>query len=113
LILYHITTLADWEAAQAAGSYQSDSLGAQGFIHCSTREQVLKVANRFYRGRHGLVLLAIDPTRLRPEVRYENLEGGAELFPHLYGPLNLDAVSGVHAFEPIVDGGFALPPGLD
>jgi uncharacterized protein (DUF952 family) len=113
LELYHITTRTDWEAAQVADSYQADSLAAQGFIHCSTRKQVLKVADRFYRGRRGLILLAIDPARLRSEVRYENLEGGTELFPHLYGPLNLDAVSGVYAFEPAADGSFALPPGLD
>lgn len=111
--LYHIATRADWEAAQSLGSYQADSLATDGFIHCSTHAQVLATASRFFRGQPGLVLLVIAPQRLRSEVRYENLEGGEELFPHLYGPLNLEAVTGVYPFVPDADGSFSMPPGLD
>lgn len=111
--LYHIATRADWEAAQSLGSYQTDSLATDGFIHCSTRAQVLATASRFFRGQPGLVLLVIALQRLRSEVRYENLEGGEELFPHLYGPLNLEAVTGVYPFVPDPDGSFSMPPGLD
>ena len=66
-------------------------------------------ANRYYAGQAGLVLLRIDSDRLNAEVRYENLEGGESLFPHIYGALNLSAVSGAVDFPPGADGRFTLP----
>ncbi len=106
--IFHITRSADWQKALEEGAYQADTLASQGFIHCSTRAQVVSVANRFYLGQHGLVLLEIDSRRVQPDIRRENLEGGAELFPHIYGPLNLEAVEKVVAFEPGDDGQFSL-----
>ncbi len=106
--LFHITRGADWQIALEQGAYQADTLASQGFIHCSTRAQVAAVANRMYRGQHGLVLLEIDSRRVQPEIRYENLEGGAELYPHIYGPLNLEAVEKVIEFEPRPDGLFVM-----
>ncbi len=106
--IFHITRSADWQKALEEGAYQADTLASQGFIHCSTRAQVVSVANRFYLGQHGLVLLEIDSRRVQPEIRRENLEGGTELFPHIYGPLNLEAVEKVVAFEPGDDGQFSL-----
>jgi len=78
-IIYHITSKTDWAAARAANSYAADSLASEGFIHCSTAEQVIATANRIFRGRRDLVLLSIDSDRVKPEIRYENLEGGASL----------------------------------
>jgi uncharacterized protein (DUF952 family) len=109
--VYHITTTAAWAEAQAAGAYSAGSLASEGFIHCSTAEQVPWVADRFYRGLPGLLLLAIDTARLTAELRYEESEPGMR-FPHLYGPLNLDAVVAAHPFPPKADGSFDLPPGL-
>ncbi len=106
--LFHITRGADWQKALEQGAYQADTLASQGFIHCSTRAQVAAVANRMYRGQPGLVLLEIDSLRVQPEIRYENLEGGAELYPHIYGPLNLEAVEKVIEFEPGPDGLFVM-----
>ena len=62
----------------------------------------MKIARRLFRGRRDLVLLRIDPDLLEQEIRLENLEGGDELFPHLYGELDLSAVTGL---EPLVVGG--------
>lgn len=107
--IYHITPLRDWQAALAAGAYTADSLEREGFIHCSTAEQVVDTANRYYAGQAGLVLLRIRVEALRAEVRYENLVGGEMLFPHIYGPLNLDAVAGAADFPPGADGRFSLP----
>lgn len=104
--LYHITSKQSWKAALACSSYQADSLAEQGFIHCSTSSQVIPVANRFYHGVPGLVLLEINPQKLNAQVRWENLEGGNELFPHIYGPLNLEAVSKVTDFSPEETGEF-------
>jgi uncharacterized protein (DUF952 family) len=79
---------------------------AEGFIHCSNGHQVVWVANQRFRGRTDLVLLHIDPTRLGAQVRYENLEGGEELFPHVYGPIPVTAVVDVVRFLPAEDGTF-------
>lgn len=111
-IIYHITGKTDWEAARVAGAYTADSLASEGFIHCSTAEQVLATASRIFRGRRDLVLLCVDSTRVNAEIRYENLEGGASLFPHIYGALALDAVTAADDFPPQADGGFAMPAAL-
>jgi uncharacterized protein (DUF952 family) len=110
--ILHITKRESWNQAQKTGEYTAPSLDKQGFIHCSTEEQVVPVANCIFRGQRGLVLLCIDEARLTASVKYENLEGGQRLFPHVYGTVNLDAVIKVVEFPPLADGTFALPPGL-
>jgi uncharacterized protein (DUF952 family) len=109
-MIYHITTAADWEAAQAQGHYTVASLTSEGFIHCSKLEQVVATANRHYPGQRGLILLSIITDRVIAEIRAENLSGGSELFPHIYGPINLDAVNAVLPFEPGADGRFSNLP---
>ena len=110
--IYHITTPDQWQEAEQAGLYRGDTLDTEGFIHCSTSAQVVRVADARFRGRSGLALLSIDSDKVRPEIRYEEGEVG-ELFPHIYGPLNTDAVSAVLPFEPNSDGYFSLPPDVD
>jgi uncharacterized protein (DUF952 family) len=108
--ILHVTSRTDWLAAQNSGSYAADTLATEGFIHCSTREQVLRVANVVFAGQRGLVLLVVDPRRLRPEVRWEpGVDRPEDLFPHVYGPINLEAVFRVLDFEPGPDGLFVLP----
>jgi uncharacterized protein (DUF952 family) len=65
------------------------------------------VANQRFRGRQDLVLLHIDPARVGCEIRHENREGGEQLFPHVYGPIPLDAVMSVTPFLPAEDGRFS------
>jgi uncharacterized protein (DUF952 family) len=110
-LIYHITPAAEWAAAQARGFYTADSLAAEGFIHCSKLDQVLEVAARYYRGQHGLLLLAIAPARVTAEIRAEDSHGNGVFYPHIYGPLNLDAVTAALPFEPGRDGSFSLPDG--
>ncbi len=109
-IIYHMTNAAAWASAQARGSYTADSLASEGFIHCSKPDQIVATANRFYAGQRGLLLLAIDPSRVAAEIHIENLTGGSELYPHIYGPLNLNAVVAALPFEPDLDGRFTYPP---
>lgn len=109
-MILHITRRADWESAQALGDYRLDTLETEGFIHCSTPEQVLGPANEFYRGQDDLVLLVIDPQRLEADLIYEDSHHSGAAFPHIYGPLNLDAVTSVVPFPPRPDGRFELPP---
>ena len=104
-MIYHITSRETWNAAQKDGLYQGDTLASEGFIHCSGGEQVARTANRYYPGKQGLVLLEIAPEKVKAEIRYEALTG-SEKFPHIYGPLNLEAVSRVMPFEPAPDGVF-------
>jgi uncharacterized protein (DUF952 family) len=109
-VIYHITSRTSWADAKKSGAYTADSLSTQGFIHCSKADQVVRVADTWYTGQHGLVLLEIDLTRLKPEVRWEpGTDKPDDLFPHIYGPLNADAVSRVLDFEPGPDGRFTLP----
>lgn len=105
--LLHITHQDQWQQAQINGAYRADSLDSEGFIHCSTPDQVLWVANTFYRDQCGLVLLRIDPDRLQSELRYDTIPDGRQ-FPHVYGEINLDAIVDVIDFPPESDGTFAL-----
>ncbi len=117
-MIFHITTQEQWEESEVSGSYKAESLDTEGFIHCSTLEQVVPVANDYYRGQAGLVLLCIDPDRLGSPLRYESPTGShvdidSALFPHVYGPINGEAVTAVLDFPPRPDGTFRLPPELD
>lgn len=107
--IFHITSGHDWQSALPAGAYTADSLSSEGFIHCSTADQILAVANERYRGQKGLLLLVIAVGRVRPEIRYEDCYETGQQFPHLYGPLNLDAVIQVLPFEPEANGHFQMP----
>ena len=107
-MIVHISTRDVWESAQDSGDYRTDSLVNEGFIHCSRPEQVLKVANTYYPRVDGLVLLWIDPQKLEAELRWEDSDG--DVFPHLYGRLNLDAVVFSADFHPGPDGIFNSIP---
>lgn len=107
--LFHITSEQQWRDAKSLGVYRPVSFDDEGFVHCSMREQVVSVANRFYAGRDDLVLLVIDEARLAADVIRENLEGGEELFPHVYGVIELSAVVKVFPFKPGQTGTFELP----
>ena len=107
--IFHIANRERWEQGRAAGSYQPEMFASEGFIHCSTAEQVIAVANLRFRGQSGLSLLAIDTDRVTHMIRYENLDGGAQLFPHIYGELDPAAVVKVSDFRPGRDGYFTMP----
>ena len=107
-LIFHICPRSAWTAAKSSGAYQGDTLLSEGFIHCSTKDQVVMVAHRLFRGVSDLVLLVIDEATVQPPVKYED-DGNGTFFPHIYGPLNLDAVIDVTAFPPEADGTFVLP----
>jgi len=114
-IIFHIARSEAWgnrERRAGAESYRPEMFPVDGFVHCSTEDQVVKVADIRFRGQNGLVLLCIDTDKVTAEIRYENLEGGQELFPHIYGEINADAVVEVAEFQPGVDGYFTLPAAL-
>ncbi len=109
-VLVHLCSAEDWRRAQESGEHRPESLDAQGFVHLSAPEQVHLPANRLYAGRRDLVLLRIDPAKLSAPVRWEHgvpTDPEAMLFPHLYGPLPVDAVMIVTAYLPGPDGTFS------
>jgi uncharacterized protein (DUF952 family) len=116
-MILHITSRAEWKAAQERGEYQAPSLETEGFIHCSTEKQVAQVANAFYRGQTDLVLLNIDEAKLKPELKWEAPAGPpapgiseSDSFPHIFGPINLDAVASVLDFAADPASGTFSPP---
>ena len=109
--LLHIVSTDEWSAVR--GQYAPDSLTSEGFIHCSTRDQVLVPANALFRGQAGLLLLVIDTTLVTAPIRFEDCyESGIE-FPHIYGPLHTNAVVHTIPFPPNSDGYFSLPADVD
>ena len=116
-MIFHITSYEAWSEAEMNGEYLAESLKTEGFIHCSTLAQVLPVAENFYKGQTGLVLLVIEPALLSSDLKWEPPSGGTpppgvsagDQFPHIYGPINLNAVRKVVDFDPNPDGSRTLP----
>ena len=108
-LIFHIAERACWLEAPGEGSYRCDSLRDEGFIHCSTAEQLLIPANERFRGRRDLVLLCIEPVGLAAELRYEDCGQSGMEFPHVYGAIEVSAVVDVLEFQPGEDGRFGLP----
>ena len=111
-LILHITTAGEWEAARAVGTYTPAGFEREGFVHCSLPTQVTHVADWFYRDVPDLVLLCIDPNLLASPLRWEpSADEFAGDFPHVYGPIDVDAVV---AAVPWVRGenGFELPDAI-
>jgi uncharacterized protein (DUF952 family) len=113
-LIYHIADAASWAQARDAGEYRLSTRDAAldevGFIHASSAHQVALVASAFYADATGLVLLVIDADRVGAPIRYEQATGSHEEFPHIYGPLNADAVVQVIPFRPDASGRYSFPP---
>lgn len=116
-MIYHITVRSAWDEARRRGDYRAESLETEGFIHCSTEEQVVPVAENFYKGQSDLLLLVVEPALLSSDLKWEPPAGGTpppgvregDLFPHIYGPINLDAVVKVFDLQSNPDGKYSLP----
>jgi uncharacterized protein (DUF952 family) len=91
-IIYHVTTAADWKAAQQKGFYDHPSLTAEGFIHCSQEHQVAGVLERYFAGKTDLLKLVIDTDKLTSKFVFDWSPSTADTFPHVYGTINTDAI---------------------
>jgi glutathione S-transferase len=96
--IFHMALPDDWAAAFGTGEYRTSTRGVtleqEGFIHCSTREQIEGTANRFYDDLDQLVLLTIDPVLVPSPIVWEPPAPDVDvLFPHIYGPLPITAVN--------------------
>jgi uncharacterized protein (DUF952 family) len=101
-IIYHLVLRRVWDE-NPDQPYRADSLASEGFIHCSFATQVAAAANRFYADAGDLLLLHINTERLSSPLREEE-SGTGEIFPHIYGPLNRDAVVKVETLSRGPDG---------
>jgi uncharacterized protein (DUF952 family) len=116
-MIYHITSRTAWNTARQRGNYRADSLETEGFIHCSTDKQVVPVAEKYYQGQDSLILLVIEPERLTSDLKWEPPAEGTpppgvpegSLFPHIYGPINLEAVVRVFDLQSHPDGKYGFP----
>ena len=91
-LICHITAAHEWFTAQPSGNYAATSLKDEGFIHCCLPEQVPSILKRYFDGKKELVKLIIETDRLHSQLIYEWSPSVQETFPHIYGPINVDAV---------------------
>ncbi|HTH96352.1 MAG TPA: DUF952 domain-containing protein [Stellaceae bacterium] len=109
-LIFHMCRADEWRDAQATGQYPGSSQDrADGFIHFSTATQIVASAAKHRAGQDGLVLLAVSPEKLGPALRWEPARDGA-LFPHLYGPLDVTAVTWTAPLNLGPDGHHVFPP---
>jgi uncharacterized protein (DUF952 family) len=104
--IYHIVPRSHWE--QTVGAYRADSLATEGFIHCSNADQMARVANWFFAGQDDLLVLVLDAGKLSSPLRDEDC-GVGEAFPHVYGPINPEAVAEVRSLQRGPDGRWVFP----
>jgi Uncharacterized protein conserved in bacteria len=94
MLIYHITTEENWQKYQGKPSYQAESLHTEGFIHCSYAGQVEAVLKRYYSNVQRVLILSIDTEKLKSKLVEEPSTGG-EVYPHIYGRLNHNAITKV------------------
>ncbi|MFC4336452.1 DUF952 domain-containing protein [Salininema proteolyticum] len=115
-MIFHITSPEIWSRAREEGEYRQSTknatLDAVGFIHCSSAHQIDAVANCVHADDDGLMVLGIDEARVKAEVVFEvpDDEDETEAYPHVYGPLNVDAVVSLHPLERDESGRFRFDP---
>jgi uncharacterized protein (DUF952 family) len=95
-LIFHITTNAQWKASQNSAEYRTEALKEEGFIHCCEESQVAGVRSRYYSNQKELVRLTIDTQKLTSALIYDWSPSLEDTFPHIYGPINVDAVVAVH-----------------
>ena len=106
--IYHLVPANIWQASTGP-TYSAASLASEGFIHFSFADQVAAAADRFYADQQDMLVLHLDPSRLTSPVR-EEPSGTGEIFPHIYGPINRDAVVSVQSLRRGADGRWQFSP---
>lgn len=99
-LIYHIVPAADWARQADQATYEAGSLQTEGFIHLSRQEQVVNTLRRYYANVPDLLLLHVDTDKLTHELKYEVATNG-ERFPHVYGPLNKEAIVAIEPIKPV------------
>ena len=98
-MIYHLTQKKNWEAALEKGFYDAESLYSEGFIHCSEKEQVHATLDRYFKDQSEILVLSIDISKLQSPLKYEFSNSVNQEFPHVFGPINVDAVVDVNMIK--------------
>lgn len=110
--IFHIISKTDWQLAKKEGAHRPESLKTAGFIHCSPVNEIAGSANAYFKGQKDLIVLRIETNKLKAPVKFERASNRKSLFPHIYGPLNIDAVTAEYDLPSLPDGSFRLPQEL-
>jgi uncharacterized protein (DUF952 family) len=102
--ILHITTASAWAKAREDGELTTPSLAEEGFIHCSTFAQVESTADRIFKGSGELLALEVEVGKITSKLKWERATDVGDEFPHIYGPLNPDAVTGTRPLRETDDG---------
>jgi uncharacterized protein (DUF952 family) len=102
--ILHITTEAAWAKAREDGELTTPSLAEEGFIHASTFAQVESTADRIFSGSGDLLALEVEIARIAAPLKWEKATDVGDEFPHIYGPLNADAVVGTRPLRETAEG---------
>jgi len=103
-MIFHFIHLDEWSLTKKLNKYEPHSIATDGFIHCCKQTQINELAIRLYKGQNDLLLLEINTNSIKKPIIYEDLYGLNQLFPHLYGALNLNAINEIYHVQSIVDG---------
>lgn len=106
--IFHLVPEKEWKASKSDSMYIPKSLETSGFIHCSTGTQIQNTANRLFKGERRMLLLVINSALVDAEIKYEVDDETGEKYPHIYGPLNPDAIIDRIRLVPEKDGGFEI-----
>ena len=98
-MIYHLTQKKNWEEALTRGFYDAASLYSEGFIHCSEKEQVHASLDRYFKDQSEILVLSIDTSKLQSKWQYDFSTSVNQQFPHVYGPINIDAVVDVQMIK--------------
>ncbi|MDZ7714957.1 MAG: DUF952 domain-containing protein [Balneolaceae bacterium] len=98
----------DWNNYKQNSMYSPQSIEDQGFIHCSTGEEIGETANRLFKGRDDVLLLIINSSIIDQEIKYELDEDLGKKFPHIYGPINIRCIIDKIKLAPEADGSFDI-----
>lgn len=107
-LIFHLVHKKKWKEQKLDGRYHPQSLDSEGFIHCSSGNDIESVANRLFKGKRRILLIVINTSLIEPELKYEKDEDTGVVYPHIYGPLNLDAVIDKIELAPDEDGSFKI-----
>ena len=89
--IYHVVIREEWEAAAGQSFFEAKSLSSEGFIHCSYADQLESVLERYFADAGEVVILYLDANQLTSPLVSEPSTNG-EAYPHIYGPINKDAI---------------------
>ena len=100
--IFHVALTRDLDKARSSGFYESASLQDEGFIHCSTKDQLPGVLKRYFQDVDDFEIVKIQAQKLDEDLQpvFENTSGGTELFPHIYGAIPLFAIERKNTEKP-------------